>query len=254
MSRNFELLQSAGKAIDPFVSEDGGQIAQASSVAEMVVVETVRPQVEGAERDEIAKMVSRIFLTGPETPRRVVFMGVDAGSGCSRVCAQAAEVLAATTAGGSVCVIDANLRTPTLHEHFGVENRYGLTDALQDGGSIRKYLQLLAGKKLALLTCGSSVGAWQTLLASQQLHARMAELQQEFDYVLVDIPPLNLYPDGVTLAKTSDGLVLVVKAHSTRREVAQAVVHDLKSASVPVLGAVLNERRFPIPEALYHRL
>jgi len=250
MSRNFELLQSAGKPIEAFVPVDQGQSAQQP----FPVAETAGPQVEGVERDEIARMVGRLFLTGPETPRRVVFMGAEAGTGCSKVCAEAAEVLAASAAGGSVCVLDANLRTPTLHEHFGVENRFGLTDALQDGGSIRKYVQLLAGKKLALLTCGSSVGAWQSLLASQQMHERMAELHREFDYVLVDVPPLNLYPDGVALAKTSDGLVLVLKANSTRREVAQAVVQDLKSASVRVLGAILNERRFPIPEALYQRL
>jgi len=254
MSRNFELLQNAGKGIDGFVSEDGGRSAQPSSVAETVVVETARPQVEGAERDEIAKMVSRIFLAAPETPRCVVFMGAEAGTGCSRVCSQAAEVLAATAAGGSVCVLDANLRTPSLHEHFDVENRHGLTDALQDGGTIRKYMQFFAGGRLALLTCGSSVGAWQTLLASQQMHSRLTELHREFDYVLVDIPPLSLYPDGVTLANMSDGLVLIVKADSTRREVAQAVVQDLRSAKVRVLGAILNERRFPIPQALYHRL
>lgn len=248
-SRNFELLQSAGKAIDAFVPEEEGQSARPSSVAE-----TPGPQVEGAERDEIAKMVSRIFFTGPETPHRVVFMGVEAGTGCSRLCAQAAQVLAHTAAGGSVCVLDANLPAPSLHEHFGVENRCGLTDALQDGGSIRKYMQFFAGGRLALLPCGSSVAAWQALLGSQQMHARLAELHREFDYVLVDIPPLGLYRVGVTLANRSDGLVLIVKADSTRREVAQAVVKDLSSAKVRVLGAVLNERRFPIPQALYQLL
>jgi len=249
MSRNFELLQSAGKAIDAFVPEDQGPSVQLTPV-----VETAGPQVEGAERDEIARMIGRIFLSDSEIPRCVVFMGSEAGTGCSRVCAQAGEVLASTVGDGSVCVVDANLRSPTLHEYFGVENRYGLTDAVQDGGSIRKYVQLLARRKLALLTCGSSVGAWQTLLASQQMHARLAELRREFQFILVDIPQLNLYPDGVTLAKASDGLVLVLKANSTRREVAQAIVQDLKSAGVRVLGAILNERRFPIPEALYRRL
>jgi Mrp family chromosome partitioning ATPase len=249
MSRNFELLQSAGKAIDAFVPEDQGPSVQLTAV-----VETAGPQVQGAERDEIARMISRIFLSDSEMPRCVAFMGAEAGTGCSRVCAQASEVLASTIGDGSVCVLDANLRNPSLHEHFGVENRYGLTDAVQDGGSIRKYVQFLSKRKLALLTCGPSVGAWQTLLASQQMHARLAELRREFQYVLVDIPPLNLYPDGVTLAKASDGLVLVLKANSTRREVAQAIVQDLKSASVRVLGAILNERHFPIPEALYRRL
>jgi protein-tyrosine kinase len=250
MSRNFELLQNMGKPLDVFEPEEEVQpthapVAPAAAVAPLLV--------EGAERDEIAKLVGRVFLSG-EAPRQVAWMGADARTGCSRICARAAEVLAATASGGSVCVVDANLRNPSLHQHFGVDNHFGLTDALQQGGSIRRYAQFVVSERLALITAGAPVDSWQMLLGSPQMHTRMMELHREFDYVLVDIPPMNLYPEAVTLAKTSDGLILIVKAHATRREVAQKVVQELKSANVRLLGAVLNERRLPIPEALYKRL
>jgi Mrp family chromosome partitioning ATPase len=52
----------------------------------------------------------------------------------------------------------------------------------------------------------------------------------------------------------TDGVVLVLKAHSSRRETARSAVHDLAAANVRTLGAVLNQRTFPIPEKLYRRL
>lgn len=249
MSRNFELLQNAGKSLDVFEPEADSQAAPLP-----VCDEAAPARLEGSERDEIARLINRVFLAGTGARRGVVFMGAEAGTGCSRICAHAAKFLGSTAAGGSVCVVDANLRTPSLHEHFGLDNHYGLTDALLHGGPIRKYTRRLAGGKLVLLTVGSSVDSGQMLLGSQQMQARMSELQQEFDYVLIDIPPLGLCSDAVTLAKMSDGAILIVKAHSTRREVAQQVVKELKSAGVRLLGAILNERRFPIPEPLYHRL
>jgi succinoglycan biosynthesis transport protein ExoP len=250
MSRNFELLQNVGKSLEVFEPEVDGPVAQVS-VSDDV---TVPMRLEGVERDEIAKLINRVFLIGAESPRRVVFMGADAGTGCSRICACAAEVLAATAAGRSVCVVDANLRAPSLHEHFGLGNHEGLTEALLQGGAIRKYINRLAGDKLGLITSGAPVDSWQTLLGSQQMQTRISELQREYDYVLMDVPSLSVCSDAVTLAKMSDGVILVVKAHATRREVAQQVVRELKSANVSVLGAILNERRFPIPESLYQRL
>ena len=92
------------------------------------------------------------------------------------------------------------------------------------------------------------------LLGSPQMQTRMSELHREFDYVVIDIPPLNLYPEAATLAKMADGLILVVKAHATRREVAQKVVQELKASDVRVLGAILNERTYPIPDGLYRKL
>jgi Mrp family chromosome partitioning ATPase len=69
--------------------------------------------------------------------------------------------------------------------------------------------------------------------------------------VLIDSPPLKTYSDGIALAQVADGLVLVLEANSTRREAAAKVAENLRAAQIKILGAVLNKRTFPIPEALY---
>ncbi len=86
------------------------------------------------------------------------------------------------------------------------------------------------------------------------MRSRIKELRQEFDYVLVDAASLDLYTDGIVLAGASDGLILVLGANSSRREAARNVVEELKAANVPLLGAVLNKRAFPIPEFIYRKL
>jgi succinoglycan biosynthesis transport protein ExoP len=83
---------------------------------------------------------------------------------------------------------------------------------------------------------------------------RFGELRKEFDYVLIDAPPLNMYSEGFALGQLADGLVLVLEANATRRETATKVAERLNATEVKILGAVLNKRTFPIPESLYRRL
>jgi Mrp family chromosome partitioning ATPase len=70
----------------------------------------------------------------------------------------------------------------------------------------------------------------------------------------MDAGPMNASNDAIILGGLSDGVVLMLKAHSSRRETARKAVQELQSANVRTLGAVLNQRTFPIPEKLYKRL
>jgi Mrp family chromosome partitioning ATPase len=92
------------------------------------------------------------------------------------------------------------------------------------------------------------------LLSANRLKARFEELRNDFDHVVVDAPPLTHYPDAIALARAADGFVLVLEANSTRREAAMRISENLHAAQVRVLGAVLNKRDFPIPDALYRKL
>lgn len=86
------------------------------------------------------------------------------------------------------------------------------------------------------------------------VRSRIAELREHFGYVLICAPPVNLSPDAILFGQFADGVVLVVKANSTRRATAVKVKESFEASNVRLLGAVLNDRTFPIPEALYRRL
>ena len=254
MSKNFELLQQAeinlqagnGTAWKETTLLD----LQAKSVSERA--SALKP--DKVFQEECLKLVqSLFFMQGGAAQRSVVFAGVDSGSGCSKMCARTAELLAMNIT-GTVCLVDANLRAPSLPEAFGVSNHFGLTDSLRKQGPIRDFAKPLKPENLWLLSCGSSadISAW--LLNSESMKARVAELREAFDYVLIDAPPLGTYADGIALGQLADGLVLVLEANNTRREAASRVAEQLKAAQIRILGAVLNKRTFPIPEPLYRRL
>jgi Mrp family chromosome partitioning ATPase len=86
------------------------------------------------------------------------------------------------------------------------------------------------------------------------LRSRFAELRNEFDFVLVDTPAVDFYADAVLLGQLTDGIILVVDSNSTRRETALDVKKNFQAAQVPLLGAVLNKRMYPIPEAIYRKI
>jgi Mrp family chromosome partitioning ATPase len=164
-----------------------------------------------------------------------------------------AEVLASQVS-GSVCVVDANLRSPGLHREFEVQNHYGLTDALQVTEPVRRFVTSLSRPNLWLLSCGAEVEGMHTMLGSDRMRALLPERQREFDYVLIDAPPMESGDDSLSLSRNAEGIVLVLRAHSSRRETARKAVRDLETANVRVLGAVLNRRTFPVPDSIWKKL
>lgn len=270
MSRNFELLSEAGRLHELVQSQMEPSQVQPIAVDETFpapqglndVFSTVPPiddsvaaaaplDTNPAAKQEIVKLVQKLFLS-PQGVRRVVFSGTEPGCGCSWMLARVAEELA-SQGRGTVCVVDCNLRSPGLHQQFGMQNHHGLSDALMGPGPIREYVHRWS-RNLWMVSCGGSPESGVSMLGSERMRARMSELRMTFDFVLIDAAPLSTCNDAIVLGALNDGVVLTLKANSSRRETARNALHELQTANVKVLGAVLNQRTFPIPEALYKKL
>jgi capsular exopolysaccharide synthesis family protein len=273
MSRNFELMQRAGKLLEielprPVGAESSPSIALpippalspaltstlAPPSAEKWVAGRAGLTVEQIAREESQKLIQHIFLAdAQEPPHMVVFAGIDHGNGCTRICAKAAETLQENFR-GTICIVEANFRSPSMHHLFSVTNHCGLTDALLGEAPMKAYATPLRKSNIQLMTCGSLVVNSHVLLNSERLRVRFDELRNEFDYVVVDAPPLTRYSDAIALGRAADGLVLVLEANATRKEAAVRVTDHLRASQIRILGAVLNKRTLPIPEPLYRRL
>ena len=142
-----------------------------------------------------------------------------------------------------------------MSESFGITTHVGLTEALLQQGPISSFAQRVAGNdNLWVLPSGTLTADSPNLLNSERLSERLVELRQEFEYVIIDTPPLIRYSDAVAVGQLSDGLIMIVEANSTRREAATVVADNLRSMKIPILAAVLNKRTFPIPEKIYRRI
>jgi Mrp family chromosome partitioning ATPase len=257
MSRNFELLQKLGKEQEILVSSpvemtpaSTETVAARQSVPAALAAPAVVPAVK-ADQEEISGLVQQLFLSaGADAPRSVVFTSTDSGAGCTWVCAQTAEMFASRIA-GSVCVLDANLRRPAMAQQFEVENGPGLSDALVQLDPIRAFARPLALPNLFLITAGLSTEAAQPLLTSDRMRLRITELRSEFDFVLIDSSAMNLANEAIGLGSMADGVVMVLKANTSRKQGARQAIQELQGGKAKVLGAVLNQRKFPIPQVLY---
>lgn len=262
MSKNFELLRKAGKAEVLFYRPDCDRLPDAGERVQPdreTAREIAKAEKDVAPRhgldlthDEAAKLVQRVFVfSNSHAPRVVVFSSADERSGSGEICFRVGEILAAQRS-GSVCLVDANLRGPSLHQVSGVANSPGLTDAMVKPGPFKDFGVQMGN--LWIVPPGSPQAVPDGLFASGPLRLRIGELRKEFDYVLIDAPSVSSCGDAVLLGQMADGVILVVEANSTRRETARTAKETLEGGNVKLLGAILNNRTFPIPEALYRRL
>jgi capsular exopolysaccharide synthesis family protein len=198
------------------------------------------------------RLVQQLFLV-PTGPKIVVFAGLEHQSGCTSISAAVAGTIARQTQ-RPVCLVETNLRSPSLAEKFGLKDGNGLSEAIEQEGPIQPFLKKLSDEQLWLLPAGRKIPGTNGVLNSSLMGKRIAELKSAFDFVIIDAAPIGESSDAFALCQFADGVVLVLEAGKTRKETARVAESNLRAAGIPILGGVLNKRTFPIPEFLYSRL
>jgi Mrp family chromosome partitioning ATPase len=204
--------------------------------------------------EEENKFIDRTFLAREAAPKSITFTAPERHSGCSWLVSRIAQRLARRV-DGSVCVIDANLHWPSLHVTFGVENERGLLQAtMRPDEPPRSFVRQAGNANLWILPSGGTLSNSNAVLNTDSIKSRLAQLSREFDYILVDTPAMKTSPDCGLLGRLTGGVVLIVAAHSSKRDTAVNTKMMLEAANVPLIGAILNRRTYPIPDKVYRYL
>lgn len=207
--------------------------------------------LEAFTRAEVLRLVQCLFLATNDRngPRRIVFCGIDDdGAGCKLLCAEIGRCLARQVQ-SQVCVMDANVRVPDHISLFDLLPCDSSSDA--DDTTAQRVLRRIANN-LCVVSPLSVPG--QDTLTLDQGRALIRNLSDEFAYLVISAPPIGSHGDAALLGQVADGVVLVLEANSTRRAAARKAKLALDAGNIRVLGTVLNNRTFPIPEKLYRRL
>lgn len=162
--------------------------------------------------------------------------------GKSTIVANLAAVMA--QAGSRVIVVDADLRRPLMSKLFLLDGqRGGVTNALMgdQDAPLDGYLQATEVEGLRVLTSGSCPPNPSELLGSDRMKQLIERLKEEADIVLFDTPPSLVASDAAVLATQLDGVLMVVEAGATRRDMAARGVESLRQVGARVYGAVLNQ-------------
>jgi succinoglycan biosynthesis transport protein ExoP len=208
-------------------------------------LELMRPVYQSpAVADSFRAVLASIMFAGAnERPRVLVVTSASPGEGKTTTVTNLAATLA--NMNQRVLLIDGDIRSPRVHDIFGLDNSVGLTDLLTQravdttlaGASVRK----TSIPNLSVLTSGPAVHAGADLLFSRSMPALVTHYREQFDMVLVDTPPMLTMPDARLMGRMADAVVLIARAGRTSRDAIQAAFRRFVEDHTPVLGIVLND-------------
>ena len=180
------------------------------------------------------------FVGVDKTLKTLVITSAGPEEGKSTIACNLAAVMAMT--GDRVILIDADLRRPSLHNHFNLDNVRGLSDLLiGDADTDEIPAQDTKLERLKVMTSGPVPPNPSELLTTGKVDKVLKRLKAEFDTIIIDSSPILTVTDSLILAAKVDGTVLVFLANKTAKRAGQRIRQLLKNAGVNTLGAILNK-------------
>jgi capsular exopolysaccharide synthesis family protein len=186
------------------------------------------------------------YLTPPRPPHVIVITSALPGDGKTTTAVNLAVTLAHQ--GQRVILIDAETRRGTVHDMFGIPPAPGFFDLMygqaSPGECIRR-VEMEGGGTLDVLPLGSAPSVNPAdLLVAGRLQPLFERLRPQYDYVIIDTPPLNLFTDGALIGAHADALLLVARADKTDRDELRYAVQQLRNVNVTLAGTILNDVEF----------
>ena len=179
-----------------------------------------------------------LLATGKGGGKTILITSPQPGDGKSTTIGNLAVVLAQT--GRRVLLIDADLRRPVVAKNFGIEKTVGLADVLQGDATINEAVDPSGVENLTLMTAGSPTGSPAELLEGASLGATLRRLEQDYDVILVDAPPVLAVSDPIIVSSHADAVLLTVRVRKNGRRIVEQAVKVLRDNAVDLVGVVVN--------------
>ena len=147
--------------------------------------------------------------------------------------------LSLAQSGNKVLLVDCDMRKPSIHKKFKISNISGTAELLLRKESFEDVANCY-NENLTIITAGKIPPNPSEMLSSRAMTAFIKEMKKEFKYIILDTPPLQAVTDAQVLSTKADGVLLVVKAGSTKKEMVLNSVDLIKKVHGKVIGTVLN--------------
>jgi len=180
------------------------------------------------------------FASVDDELRSMIITSSGPGEGKSMTTANLAVVYAQQ--GKKVLLIDADLRKPTVHYTFRLDNLRGLSNILVGEHTLEESVNRTDVDNLDVISCGPIPPNPSELLASRKMQQLLNDAKLSYDIVIFDTPPVLAVTDAQILANIVDGSLLVIRSNHTENEAATKAKEALEPANAKLLGTVLNDR------------
>lgn len=159
------------------------------------------------------------------------------GEGKSTIVGNIAMCLAKD--GSRVLIIDCDLRKPTLHRKFKISNEKGLTDCLINKNTLKEVVQQYSDR-MFIITAGTIPPNPSEIVGSKTMELFLKELSINYDYIVLDTPPLLAVTDAQLLASKCDATLFVIRAGKTKEKIIGKGYKELTNVNANVIGSILN--------------
>jgi Mrp family chromosome partitioning ATPase len=189
----------------------------------------------------------------PTPAKTIQFIGLQGGEGVSTIVRDFAR-MATSKFDKSVLIMDAAHHNPSQHHFFDIKGGAGWKDIMGKGESVDKACNKAGNKKLFLVPISPQHVMTQNVNDHPATTGFLDGLKNKFDFILIDSSPAITSPDSIAISRFTDGVVLIVEAERTRKQVVENVKNKIVRNGGNILGVVFNKRKYYIPEFIYQRL
>ncbi|MBN4056888.1 CpsD/CapB family tyrosine-protein kinase [bacterium AH-315-J21] len=144
-------------------------------------------------------------------------------------------------------LIDCDLRRPSMHHLFSIEREQGLSEYLTEGLSGTRIIKKTELDRLDIITAGKHIDNPTEVFDASRIGRLIDEVADQYDFIILDSPPVLPVSDPMLLAEEVDGVLLVVKAGETQRDVVVRARDLLTGSTDRLLGVVLNNLNNSLP-------
>ncbi|MBE6622783.1 MAG: CpsD/CapB family tyrosine-protein kinase [Ruminococcaceae bacterium] len=145
--------------------------------------------------------------------------------------------------GSKVLLIDADLRIPSVAKKLGIESSPGLADLLRGKGAQISEFQSHLLPNWFVLPSGDIPPNPSELLGSARMENILNQLREIFDYIIIDLPPVNIVSDAISISSLISGMIVVIREEYTEKKELERCFRQLKLSNVKILGCVMNETK-----------
>lgn len=204
---------------------------------------TLHQNLEFTATEQYKLIRANLDFTIPEDEKCPV-IGVTSsmrGEGKSTTAINLSYVLAEK--GSKVLLIDGDLRIPSVAKKLDIESTPGLADLLRGKGAQISEFKSHLLENWFVLPAGDIPPNPSELLGSSRMGKVLEQLRDVFDYIIIDLPPVNIVSDAISISSHISGIIVVIREEYTEKRELERCIRQLKLSNVNVLGCVLNEAK-----------
>ncbi|MDP2654664.1 MAG: CpsD/CapB family tyrosine-protein kinase [Candidatus Omnitrophota bacterium] len=195
-----------------------------------------------------------LSLNQGKPPKAIVITSSIHSEGKTITAINLAMAVAQSVQKPKVLLIDADLRRGRLNKYLGVSQKTGLSEVLSGNAELGDALFKIDMDNLSFISSGAVPDNPAELLGSEQMRRLLADVKTQFDHVFIDTPPIISVTDSGIVGPLADGVILVVQAGRTQRGIVKRATELLQQTRAKLLGHVLTNIEYHLPEYIYRYL